>query len=87
LRGVKLCEFMSADEIACIKRFPIVSILPFVSTSSSKEHAEFGAGLQLLMIRDLMLVRNISVRGPEDTHLVFLETARELAEQESNRWH
>jgi hypothetical protein len=43
----------------------------------------FGRGLQLLMIRDLMLVPNISVHGAEDTPMAYYETARKVAEGDS----
>jgi len=82
LDGVELCEFMSAQRREEIKRFPIIYILPFVSEDSSEKDACFGAGLQRMLIRNLMQVRNISVHGPEDTPVVFLGQARGLAESD-----
>lgn len=79
LDGVELCEFLSPEQHEAIREFPVIMILPFMSKSGFGEHADFGAGLAQLMIRDLMLVPNLSVRGPEDTSLIFVETAREWA--------
>jgi hypothetical protein len=62
-------------------RFPLVAILPLVSANSRRPDGVFGIGLARLLIRDLMLVRDISVRGPEDTPEVGLEMVREIVDE------
>ncbi len=58
---------MSVDEYERIKRFRVVYIFPFVTSTSDDKQAAFGAAFSHQMIRNLMLLNDVSIRGPEDT--------------------
>lgn len=75
LEDRSLCRFMNEPEYWRIRNFPTIAVLPFYSQHSSPVEAGLGAGLSRLLIRDLMLIREISVRGPEDTPTIELESA------------
>ena len=74
-------QFLTEDDYSRIKYFDNVYILPFVSRKSSTPQTRFGFGLARLMIRNLMLLRDISIHGPEDTPEVPCESVREMAEE------
>ncbi len=73
ISSAAFCQFLTAEAFEKIKRFPLVRILPFLNNDSTKQEALFGTGLSRLLIRNLMLIRNISVLGPEDTPAIPLE--------------
>ena len=80
LNDQQLAQFLDLAEFQRIAQLPQLSILPLVSKDSRDEDVVFGLGLQKRLIRDLMLVRNLSVRGPEDTPEAYLESAPQLRE-------
>ncbi len=63
----EFCRFMSVDSYKAIRKFPRLTILPLSSANDCEEENYFGAGFSRLIIRNLMLVRNISILGPGDT--------------------
>ncbi len=56
---------------------PLVHVLPLASREDTWEAACFGAGVATLLRRDLMLVRDLSVHGPEDTPRLSREGVEE----------
>lgn len=81
INGPELCDWLDDATFEKIKQSQLVMICPFFS--EARENAQldtfFGAGLTRLMIRDLMLIRNISVQGPEDTPAVPKEYVGEFS--------
>jgi TolB-like protein len=75
----EMCRFVSAEEVERIKQLPLVVLLPFARQGSPDNDTFLGFGLWRLMIRDLMLVRDISVCGPEDTPKVYAHMAVQIA--------
>jgi tetratricopeptide (TPR) repeat protein len=67
LAPLQLERFLTDQEYADIKSFDNVYILPFVSQRSESTQMCFGLGLSWLMMRNLMLLRDVSIHGPEDT--------------------
>jgi hypothetical protein len=76
---LQLEQFLTDLECAYIKSFDNLYILPFVSRSSEAVQMSFGLGLSRLMIRNLMLLRDVSIHGPEDTPEVPYEAIHDLA--------
>ncbi len=67
-RRIDELQFMSREMYDRIAQFPLVHILPPFDAESSSESERFLAlGLSRQLIRNLMLVRNMSIRGPEDS--------------------
>ena len=58
---------MSVYEYERIKHFRVVYIFPFVISTFDDKQAAFGAAFSHQMIRNLMLLNDVSIRGPEDT--------------------
>lgn len=88
LDGPELCDFLDRDEFEQIKQSQLVMVCPFFSEARSDDHeldTLFGAGLARLMIRDLMLIKNISVRGPEDTSPVPNEYIDRVSSSETKQ--
>lgn len=81
LDGLSLCQFLSEPQFKAIGRFQIIDICPFASRDRSDEENMFGVGLARLMIRDLMLLPNISVRGPEDSLNAYRDSVHRHAER------
>lgn len=67
LKPHELERFLTDDLYQRIKSFNIFYINPFFSRTSSPRQQHFGQGLSWVMIRNLMLLQNVSIRGPEDT--------------------
>ncbi len=69
----QLLHFLTKEEYERILRLRRVTITPFHDPQASPDEKHFGIGLQLLMIRDLRLHRDLTVLGPEDTpsHSIF----------------
>lgn len=63
----ELSDFLPKDLYQKVLHFPRVMVFPFGSVNRSVREQLVGMGLSRLLIRDLMLVRNLSIRGPEDT--------------------
>ncbi len=80
ISGPELCDFLTEEQYREILQFPLVKIFPFFSEKSGSRQALFGIGLHCLLVRDLMLVRTISVRGPEDVPVIPREEVRLLAQ-------
>jgi len=75
----ELCAFLSDQEYQRIKQLPLVAIFPLFASDGESKTKAFGAGLAHLIIRDLMLVRSLSVRGPEDTPNVPRDEGQETS--------
>src|SRR3954454_24932969 len=73
LSALQMERFLTDLDYAHIKSFDNVYILPFVSQKSEPAQLCFGLGLSRLMIRNLMLLRDVSIHGPEDTSEVLCE--------------
>lgn len=80
LNPSQLERFLTDSTYASIKSFDDTYILPFVSQNSGRTQMYFGMGLSRLMIRNLMLLRDISIHGPEDTPEVSREMIQAVVE-------
>jgi hypothetical protein len=69
----ELCTFLPDEDYRRLKRTRPVLVLPLTSARSSEQDRYFGMALSRILIRDLMVVPSLSVRGPEDTRPVPLE--------------
>ena len=78
LDEMQLAQFLTKSEYQRIKAFENFYVLPFVAEGSKDTQTCFGLGLAQLMIRNLMLLTDVSIHGPEDTSSVFYEAADEL---------
>jgi hypothetical protein len=87
LDPLQLEQFLTDVEYAYVKSFDNVYILPFVSRKSDAVQLGFGLGLSRLMIRNLMLLRDISIHGPEDTSEVPYEAIHDLTASHSGSCH
>ncbi len=87
LDPLQLEQFLTDLDYAHIKSFDNVYILPFVSQNSESAQMCFGIGLSRLMIRNLMLLRDVSIHGPEDTSMVPCEAIHEMAEAHPRSCH
>jgi hypothetical protein len=75
LGGKQLAQFLSDQEYRRIRTFESVYILPLVSSVGAPEQLRFGQALSKLLIRNLMLLRDVSIHGPEDTPPLVHELA------------
>ena len=80
LTAAQISQFLDYAEYQRLCNLPLITILPFASQSSRPEDMRLGLGLSKLMIRDLMLVRNLSTRGPEDSPESLLDSVALLRE-------
>ncbi len=87
LDPLQLERFLTDLDYAYIKSFDNVYILPFVSRTSEPAHKCFGLGLSRLMIRNLMLLRDVSIHGPEDTPEVPYEAVPDLVRTQRQSCH
>jgi hypothetical protein len=87
LDPLRLERFLTDEEYARIKSFDNVYVMPFVSQNSESSQMCFGLGLSRLMIRNLMLLRDISIHGPEDTPEVSCEGLGEIAQAQPRSCH
>ena len=78
---------LTDDDYERIRSFDNVYILPFASQKSDAGQVCFGLGLSRLMIRNLMLLRNVSIHGPEDTSEVTCEAIHEMTESRPQSCH
>ena len=78
VNDLQLAQFLSEAEYERIKSFDNVYVLPFISEESDPEQSRFGMGLSRLMIRNLMLLNDVSIHGPEDTPMIAIESMEEL---------
>lgn len=76
----QLERFLTDRDYADIKSFDNYYILPFFSQDGEFEQMCFGFGLSRLMIRNLMLLRDVSIHGPEDTSEVPCEVVQKMTE-------
>ncbi|MEZ6126294.1 MAG: hypothetical protein R3C49_24465 [Planctomycetaceae bacterium] len=77
----ELAEFMTEDDFQRIQKFRCVYIFPFAGPNDDREQVLMGVGLSHQIIRNLMLLSDVSIHGPEDTPLVAVdfENASEIA--------
>ncbi len=68
-----LASFLSPAEARRLRTVPKVLIGPRLSGSRLSENDFFACGVSRVLIRNLMLVRGLSVRGPEDSHPTALK--------------
>jgi tetratricopeptide (TPR) repeat protein len=87
LDPIQLERFLTDLNYAHIKSFDNVYILPFISRASEPAQMCFGLGLSRLMIRNLMLLRDVSVHGPEDTPEVAREAVPEVVRAQRQSCH
>ncbi len=80
LESAALSNFLSEEEYQRMLGFPIVMALPLALDESTEREMLAGIGLSRILIRDLSLATNISVRGPEDTPLIPLSAIAEDAD-------
>ncbi len=80
LDPLQLEQFLTDSDYAHIKSFDNVYVLPFFSRKSEPTQSCFGLGLSRLMIRNLMLLHDVSIHGPEDTPQVPCEAIHAVAE-------
>lgn len=69
----ELSTCLSEPEYTRIRSLKRVRVMPLFSDAASQREAFFGMGLSRLLLRDLMLVRELSVRGPEDIPIASYE--------------
>src|SRR5207302_556660 len=69
----ELCSFLSEREYRRLLRVPLVMVLPIGTGGEAQADWLLGVGLARVLNRDLMLVPQISVRGPEDTGFTPLD--------------
>ena len=81
LSAAQISQLMDYGEYQRLCNLPLITVLPFASQNSRLEEMHLGVGLAKLMIRDLMLVRNLSTRGPEDSPESLLESVALLREE------
>src|SRR5262249_19415991 len=77
----QIAPFLSESEYRLMQSIENVYILPFASADGSAETNRLGFGLERVMMRNLMLLRDVSIHGPEDTPKVWYEDAASLAEE------
>jgi tetratricopeptide (TPR) repeat protein len=87
LDTLQLERFLTDQEYVRIKSFDNVYVLPFVSRNSEPAQKAFGLGLAGLMIRNLMLLRDVSIHGPEDTPEVPYEAIHAIVESRPRSCH
>jgi hypothetical protein len=75
-----IAPFLSESEYRSMQGFENVYLLPFARTDGGEEANRLGFGLARVMMRNLMLLRDVSIHGPEDTPEVWYEDAESLAE-------
>ena len=78
IRGAELSRFMTSMEFERIKSLRQVYVFPFVEEGDASENLCFGIGLSRMLIRNLMLVSDLSIRGPEDTPLIRVSSVGEF---------
>jgi tetratricopeptide (TPR) repeat protein len=83
----QLEQFLTDLDYDYVKSFDNVYILPFASHNGEPVQSRFGFGLSRLMIRNLMLLRDVSIHGPEDTPEASCEAIREIAESQPRSCH
>src|SRR5262249_30650803 len=75
---IQLELFLTEEQYTRIKSFDNVYVLPFVKTDDDPIQMCFGLGLSRLMIRNLMLLRDISIHGPEDTAQIPFDSIHDI---------
>lgn len=78
----QIADLFGAGDFARMRAAPRVMVLPFSSPSGKPGSDDpagsaLGAGVARMLIRDLGLVRNLVVRGPEDTPGIALQAVNE----------
>ena len=83
----ELEQFLTESDYARIRSFDNVYILPFLSRNGEWAKKCFGLGLSRLLIRNLMLLRDVSIRGPEDTPEAPCEAIHKVVEAQPRSSH
>jgi hypothetical protein len=81
LDGRRLAEFLTPNEYRRLKTIGSFYVFPLASSDGDGDQAHFGYGLARLLIRNLMLLLDVSIHGPEDTASVPYESGGQLATQ------
>jgi tetratricopeptide (TPR) repeat protein len=87
LKSSQLEQFLSDADYVRVRSFENVYILPMVGHGDDPGHVAFGVGLSRLLIRNLMLLRDVSIHGPEDTPLVTRDAVADLADTRYRSTH
>jgi tetratricopeptide (TPR) repeat protein len=87
LDPLQLDRFLTDQSYARIKAFDNFYVLPFLSRDCEPVQKYFGLGLSRLMIRNLMLLRDVSIHGPEDTPQVPREAVPAVARDQPRSCH
>jgi tetratricopeptide (TPR) repeat protein len=87
LDPLQLERFLTDQDYTRIKSFDNVYIFPFISQKSEPVQRCFGIGLSRLMIRNLMLLRDVSIHGPEDTSDVPYEAIHRIVQAQPRSCH
>lgn len=87
LDPLQLERFLTDLDYAHIKSFDNVYILPFGRRDDEPAQMAFGFGLSRFMIRNLMLLRDVSIHGPEDTAEVPYEEVRRVVQAHPQSCH
>lgn len=80
LTDSQLAGFLSQEEYRRALLFPILEIAPFCDGERTEESLSLGLGVRDVLVRQLQLLQNVSVRGHEDSPNYSLDrnaTARE----------
>jgi tetratricopeptide (TPR) repeat protein len=75
----QLAPFLTEDEYHRLQGLDNVYILPFAGANDSAEEVRLGRGMARLMMRNLMLLPDVSIHGPEDTPDVEYDAVENLA--------
>jgi len=73
-----LCSFFNKEQCRQVRNVPKVVILPIASSKNTELDKAFGAATARLLMRDLMLVGDLSIASPEDTPWMFMEEAHQI---------
>jgi tetratricopeptide (TPR) repeat protein len=87
LGPLQLEQFLTDQEYDHIRSFDNVYILPFISQKSERTQTCFGLGLSWLLMRNLMLLRDVSIQGPEDTSQVPCEAIQRRVQAQPRSSH
>ncbi|MCA8996462.1 MAG: hypothetical protein KDA80_05750 [Planctomycetaceae bacterium] len=80
LSDIEIADYLTKERYLRIKNLPTAYILPFFGEESPSEVKQFGTGLSRLMIRNLMLLPDVSIHGYEDTPEFGVDALPRLSE-------
>ena len=76
------CSTLTAAEVAHLKGWPVVCILPFAQQQAVETDTLLGIGISRIVQKELTTVQGISVLGAEDTPTIFRESVSSLPHQQ-----